>query len=251
MDFRFADAITDPDEDDQRFHTEKLIRFAPTAWSYAPPAAAPEVALNRPAGRPITFGSFNNFAKVSDTTLALWSRILAAVPDSRILLKGHGLHETEIAAFVATRLARHAIDPTRIELLGRTPNLASHLALYERMDISLDTFPYHGTTTTCEALWMGVPVVTLAGDRHASRVSASLLTAAGHPEWIARSADEYVAIATQLASSPEILAAVRRNLREDLRRGPLLDHAAQARRFGDALLACWQTRASALASSPA
>jgi protein O-GlcNAc transferase len=249
MDFRLVDAITDPSEDDQRFHTEKLVRFAPTAWSYAPPAAAPEVALTRPPGRPITFGSFNNFAKVSDTTLALWSRILAAVPDSRVLLKGHGLHDTAIAAFIAERFARRAIDPARIELLGRTPNLASHLALYERMDISLDTFPYHGTTTTCEALWMGVPVVTLAGDRHASRVSASLLTAVGHPEWIAHTPDDYVAIATRLAQSPELLAHTRATLRDDLRRSPLLDHAAQARRFGDALLACWQTRVTTPAPS--
>ncbi len=245
MDFRLVDAITDPTEEDQRFHTEKLIRFAPTAWSYAPPAAAPEVSLNRPADRPITFGSFNNFAKVSDATLALWSRILAAVPDSRILLKGHGLSDPGIAAFIASRFARHAIDPARIKLLGRTPNLASHLALYERMDISLDTFPYHGTTTTCEALWMGVPVVTLAGDRHASRVSASLLTAAGHPEWIAQTPDDYVTIAARLAASPETLSNIRATLRDDLRRSPLLDHSAQARRFADALLQCWQTRTTA------
>ncbi|MGC4072151.1 MAG: tetratricopeptide repeat protein [Nibricoccus sp.] len=246
MDFRLVDAITDPDEDDQRFHTEKLIRFAPTAWSYAPPVNAPEVAQDRRAGQPVTFGSFNNFAKVSDSTLSLWSRILAAVPGSRILLKGHGLDETEIASFISTRFARHSIDPSRIELLGRTPNLTSHLALYERMDIALDSFPYHGTTTTCEALWMGVPVITLAGDRHASRVSASLLTAAGHPEWIARSADEYVSLAARLASSAETLAIARRGLRDDLRRSPLLDHAAQARRFGDALLECWQARATAI-----
>ncbi|ATC64236.1 hypothetical protein CMV30_09860 [Nibricoccus aquaticus] len=242
MDFRLVDAITDPDEIDQQFHTEKLIRFAPTAWAYAPPATAPEITLTRPASRPITFGSFNNFAKVSDTTLALWGRILAAVPASRILLKGHGLGDSETAAFISARLAKHAIDPARLDLLGRTPNLASHLALYERMDVALDAFPYHGTTTTCEALWMGVPVVTLAGDRHASRVSASLLTAAGHPEWIAHNADDYVAIAARLAASPDLLANIRATLRADLRRSPLLDHPAQARRFGDALLACWQTR---------
>ena len=242
MDFRFVDTITDPGEDDDRFHTEKLIRFAPTAWAYAPPVTAPDVSMNRPADRPITFGSFNNFAKVSTTTLALWARVLAAVPDSRILLKGHGLHEPEIAATINDRLESLAITPDRIELLGRTPNIASHLALYERMDVALDPFPYHGTTTTCEALWMGVPVVTLAGDRHASRVSASLLTAAGHPEWIAHSPDDYVAIATRLATSPETLASTRRNLRDELRRSPLLDHAAQARRFGDALMSCWQSR---------
>jgi predicted O-linked N-acetylglucosamine transferase (SPINDLY family) len=243
MDFRFVDAITDPGEDDQRFHTETLVRFAPTAWTYAPPQAAPEVACERAAGTPVTFGSFNNFAKVSGTTLALWSRILAAVPDSRILLKGHGLHQTEIARTLVPRLTAHGIDPARIELLGRTPDLASHLALYARMDVALDPFPYHGTTTTCEALWMGVPVVTLAGDRHAARVGASLLTAVGHPEWIAHTADDYVAIATALAADGEKRLHLRRTLRDDLRRSPLLDHPAQARRFGDALLTCWQNHA--------
>ncbi len=247
MDFRFVDAVTDPGDDDQRHHTERLIRFAPTAWAYSPPSAAPEISLNRPADRPVTFGSFNNFAKVSTATLTLWSRLLRAVPGSRILLKGHGLHESEVAGFVSARLAQHKIDPGRVELLGRTPNIASHLSLYEQMDIALDPFPYHGTTTTCEALWMGVPVVTLAGDRHASRVGASLLSAAGHSEWIAHSTDDYVKIAAQLALSPETLAACRRSLRDDLRRSPLLDHAGQAGRFGDALLRCWQSRASVTA----
>lgn len=242
MDFRFVDAITDPDDEDQRFHTERLIRFAPTAWSYAPPLAAPEISPPRAAGEPVTFGSFNNFAKVSETTLALWSRILAAVPNSRILLKGHGLQQAEIASTLMPRLKSQAIDPARIELLGRTPNIASHLALYARMDVALDPFPYHGTTTTCEALWMGVPVVTLYGDRHAARVSASLLTAASHPEWIARTPDEYVSISAALAADREKLGALRRTLRDDLRRGPLLDHAGQARRFADALLDCWRAR---------
>jgi protein O-GlcNAc transferase len=242
MDFRFVDALTDPGDDDQRFHTETLVRFAPTAWTYAPPRAAPEVASARAGDAPVTFGSFNNFAKVSGTTLALWSRILAAVPGSRILLKGHGLDQTAIATTLIPRLTAHAIDPARVELLGRTPDLASHLALYARMDVALDPFPYHGTTTTCEALWMGVPVVTLAGDRHAARVGVSLLTAVGHPEWIASSADEYVTIATALAADREKRLHLRRTLRDDLRRSPLLDHEAQARRFGDALLACWQSR---------
>ena len=248
MDYRFVDAITDPGEDDQRRHTEKLVRFAPTAWAYSPPPSAPEIAA-RPAGAPITFGSFNNFAKVSDTTLALWARILHAIPSSRLVMKAHSLHQPEIARFIASRLEKLSVSTDRVELLGRTADTASHLALYHRVDVALDPFPYHGTTTTCEALWMGAPVVTLAGDRHASRVGASLLTAAGHPEWIAHSKDEYVDLAVKLASSPETLAAIRHSLRDDLRRSPLLDHAAQARRFGDALLACWKSRCSGAAPS--
>ena len=117
--------------------------------------------------------------------------------------------------------------------------MRDHLALYRRIDISLDTFPYHGTTTTCEALWMGVPVVTLRGDRHVSRVGASLLAAVGHSEWIAEDAQSYMRIATSLASDPARRAILRTSLRAEVGRSPLLDHQAQAERFGQALRSCW------------
>jgi predicted O-linked N-acetylglucosamine transferase (SPINDLY family) len=240
MDYRLVDAITDPSDHDQSFHTEKLIRFAPCAWTYQPPETAPEPAP--PSAGPLTFGSFNNFAKVSDPTLRLWGQVLAATPGSRLLLKAHSLDDPELGAIVEAKLAQLGIDRSRIELLGRTPNLQAHLALYQRVDVALDTFPYHGTTTTCEALWMGVPVVTLLGDRHAARVSASLLTAAGHPEWIAHSENEYMSIATALAADTAQRAALRHILREDMRRGPLLDHTGQAARFAAALLACAQAQ---------
>jgi predicted O-linked N-acetylglucosamine transferase (SPINDLY family) len=125
-------------------------------------------------------------------------------------------------------------------LLERTADTTSHLALYHGIDVALDSFPYHGTTTTCEALWMGVPVVTRAGDRHASRVGVSLLHAAGHPEWAAASEDDYVRIAAHLATDVPRLATLRTGLRDELRRGPLLDHAGQAGRFGAALRDCWR-----------
>jgi protein O-GlcNAc transferase len=118
--------------------------------------------------------------------------------------------------------------------------IADHLALYSRVDIALDSFPYHGTTTTCEALWMGVPVVSRLGDSHVSRVGASLLGAAGHPEWIARGDEDYIRIAADLASDPVRLAEIRARLRGELERSPLLDHAGQAALFGDALRACWE-----------
>ena len=238
MDYRLVDAITDPAGEADAFHTERLVRFAPTAWSYAPPADAPEPAP-RPTGAPVTFGCFNNFSKVSASTLRGWVRLLAAVPDSRLLLKGNGLTDPAMAADLRARLGALGVAGERLELLGRTPGLAAHLALYAQVDVALDTFPYHGTTTTCEALWMGVPVVTLAGDRHMARVGASLLTAAGHPEWIARDWDDYGRIAADLAGDPAWRARLRTGLREDLRRGPLLDHAGQAARFGAALRDCW------------
>ena len=185
------------------------MRFAPTAWAYEPPANAPEVAPRPADGRPITFGCFNNVAKISDTTLQLWGRVLAAVPDSRLLLKGRGFGSEEMRQRYFDRLlAAAGIAANRVEFLGaHSDDGVDHLAIYGRVDISLDTFPYHGTTTTCEALWMGVPVVTLMGDRHVARVSGSLLAAVGRGEWVAATAEDYVRIATQLASNPAELAA--------------------------------------------
>ncbi len=240
MDYRFVDALTDPVGETEPFHTERLVRFAATAWAYQPPAEALDsTSPARTEGTPVTFGCFNNFAKVTDTALVAWSRLLAAVPGSRLRLKSGGLGDAAIAKQVRDRLVRAGLDLARVDLIERTAGMAEHLALYRDVDVALDTFPYHGTTTTCEALWMGVPVVTLEGDRHASRVGTSLLTAAGHPEWVASDWDGYVKLAATLAGDPARLAAQRASLRTDLRDGPLLAHAAQATRFGAAVHECW------------
>jgi predicted O-linked N-acetylglucosamine transferase (SPINDLY family) len=243
MDYRFTDAIADPPGEAEAFATEMLVRFAPVAWCYSPPPAAPEVAPARTG--PVTFGCFNSPNKVTDATLRLWARVLAAVPESRLLFKGAALEDPARQARYRARFAACGLPVDRIEFLGRTAGTAEHLACYGRLDVALDTFPYHGTTTTCEALWMGVPVVSLAGDRHVSRVGASLVTAAGHPEWSATTADDYVRIAAELAGDRVRLAALRAGLREDLRRGALLDHPAQAARFADALRECWRRRCAA------
>ncbi|MBI2517583.1 MAG: tetratricopeptide repeat protein [Opitutae bacterium] len=238
--YRFTDAIADPPGAADRFATEKLVRFSPVAWAYRPLDSAPAVAPVPSAdGAPVTFGCFNNLGKVSDTMLAVWARILAVVPGSRLMLKGPGLSAPAMRTRYLHRLAAAGLPVERVELIERTAGTEEHLALYHRVDIALDTSPYSGTTTTCEALWMGVPVVTLRGDRHAARVSASLLTALGRPEWIATSVDDYVRIAVELTSDPTRLAGIRAGLREEMRRSALLDHAGQARRFGDALRECW------------
>ncbi|MBL9215223.1 MAG: tetratricopeptide repeat protein [Opitutaceae bacterium] len=241
MGWRLTDAIADPEGEADAFATERLVRFAPTAWAYEPPANAP--LPNEPpasAGGPLTFGCFNNLTKVTDRMLAVWARLLAAVPDSRLVLKGRGLSEAAVRGRYLARFAACGLPAERVDLLERTAETAAHLALYHHVDIALDCFPYHGTTTTCEALWMGVPVVTLLGDRHVSRVSASLLTAVGRPEWIAGSDDDYVRIAAGLAADRAGLRAIRAGLRDEMRRSPLLDHAAQSARFAAALRGCWQ-----------
>ena len=241
MDGRLVDALTDPAGDADRWHTEKLVRFSSCAWAYAAPADAPAVAPPPGlAGGPVTFGSFNNFSKVTDEILGVWSRLLQAVPGSRLLLKSTGLAEPAVAAQIRPRLRGAGLADDRVELAGVKGTTAEHLAMYARVDVALDTQPYAGTTTTCEALWMGVPVVTLRGDRHAARVGASLLQAVGHPEWIADDWAGYIAAAQKLAANPAGLAAVRAGLREAMRRSVLLDHRGQAGRFGAALRDCWR-----------
>lgn len=242
MDYRFTDETADPTGDADAFATEQLVRFAPTAWCYTPPAATPSptVAPSLARGH-VTFGCFNNPAKITDAMLGVWAEILHAVPESRLRLKGRGLGSAEARARYAERLARLGVPAERVDLFDRTPDTQSHLAQYHEIDIALDTFPYHGTTTTCEALWMGRPVVTLAGDRHVARVGMSLLRAVGRPHWIARDAAEYARIAVGLALDRETLAAECGHLRAALETSPLMDHAGQAARFAAALRTCWQT----------
>lgn len=240
MDYRLTDGVADPEGEADAFATERLVRFSPCAWSYLPPVAAPEVApLPSAASGAITFGCFNTLGKITDETLAAWARLLASVQGSRLLLKAAGLGESDEAARLRSRLASAGFADGAVELLERTPDTASHLALYGRVDIALDTWPYHGTTTTCEALWMGVPVISLRGDRHVSRVGASLLSALGRTEWIADSPEDYLDRARVLASDPQRLAATRASLRDQLRQSPICDHVGQAARLGEALRACW------------
>jgi len=241
MNYRLVDATSDPFGEADRFATETLVRFAPCAWVYAPPAGTPE-----PAPPPclkhgtVTFGSFNNFSKVTDEILRTWASLLGLVPGSCLLLKSAGLSDPAVAVQVRGRLRQAGLPDERVELSGVTATTAGHLATYALVDVALDTAPYNGTTTTCEALWMGVPVVTLQGDRHASRVGASLLQTVGHPEWIASDRESYIGIAKDLAANPAKLALLRRELRGEMQRSPLMDHRGQAARFGAALRECWR-----------
>ena len=241
MDFRLTDESADPVWSTETLNTEKLVRFSPCAWTYQPPVDAPLPAPPPCAGgAPVTFGSFNNPAKLSGQTVRLWARVLQAVPGSRLLLKGHGFDGAGLRERFAQRFVEAGIARERLELIDRTRSALAHLELYSRVDVALDPFPYHGTTTTCEALWMGRPVVTLAGGEHRSRVGVSLLAACGHTEWAAVSEDEYVRIAAGLAADPAGLAAYGQELRGRLAAGPLLDHAGQAVRFWTAVAGCAQ-----------
>lgn len=242
IDYRLTDGVADPPGTTEQFHSESLYRLEHGFLVYRPRLEAPEVgelpALSRGA---VTFASFNNFAKVSGTSLALWADILSRIPDARLLLKSKGLDEPELAIDVRRRFAAAGGDPARLILEGQQPGFGQHLARYGVVDIALDTYPYCGTTTTCEALWMGVPVVTLAGRVHAARVGASLLAQVGHPEWVAPSADRYVDIAVSMAADLDALRRTRHALREAMRTGALTD----ARAFAGHLESAFETMVAA------
>jgi predicted O-linked N-acetylglucosamine transferase (SPINDLY family) len=232
VDVRLTDALADPPGLTEAFHGERLHRLEPPFLVYRPRPEAPPVGDSPCLARGhVTFASFNNAAKISAASLGLWARILQRVPDARLLLKSNGLDEPALAADLRQRFAALGGDPDRLDLQGQQPTLERHLACYGEVDIALDTTPYAGTTTTCEALWMGVPVVSLAGACHAARVGASLLASIGRPDWVAATSDAYVDIATALAADRERLRQLRASLRQELATSPLTDAAAFTRRL--------------------
>lgn len=227
IDARFVDSITDPIGSEASC-TERLVRLDPCFLVWRSRA---EVPLPPPVARPVTFGSFNDFPKMNASVLATWRRILDAVPGSRLLLKAYSFRSEAGRSAFRERAASVGLDPGRVELRSWSATHAEHLALYPEIDVALDTFPYAGTTTTCEALWMGVPVVTLAGVAHRSRVGASILSAIGQADLVAADLDGYVARAVSLAAGRPDAA----RLRAACLASPLCDEAGFARRFAEAL----------------
>ena len=231
---RLTDRHLHPPGCDERF--DEALVFLPHAFCYAAPDDAPAVASlpATTAGR-ITFASFNQLAKIDDATLRLWAAVLAAVPTARLLIKRANLGDSDVTGTLRARLAVHGIASDRITFFGPRDAHAGHLAAYGEVDVALDTFPYNGTTTTCEALWMGIPVVTRVGDREVSRTGLSLLAAAGLERWAAGDDAAYVRIAAELAADIPALARLRAELRDRLARSALCDGPAYARHFLAAL----------------
>jgi len=241
IDYRLVDDVTDPVGVADAAAVETLLRLPGGFLCYCGPKDAPQT-LEPPCLKAgiVTFGSFNNPTKVSGETFDVWARLLTRLPGSRLLLKGKPFSDGATCATFFARLAERGITKERVKLMAWLPSATAHLALYEHIDIALDPFPYNGTTTTCEALWMGVPVVTLKGDRHSARVGASLLTQAGMTDWIAGSVDDYVEIALGLAADPAQLHKLRRGLRRDLAASPLCDANAFARKVETAYRSIWR-----------
>lgn len=240
MDVKLTDAVATP-ADMAHLFSETLVPLPNGFHSYRPvkgvAAVTPLPMVKN--GYP-TFGAFHNLAKMSDRTLSLFSEVLRVVPNAHLLVKSKSFSDSGVRTSFENKCIKFGLDPQRVEARPWRPNVEDHFTDFSDIDIALDATPYNGTTTTCEALWMGVPVVTLCGDRPASRVSASLLTQIKHPEWIAEDDDEYVRIAAELVSDQNYLAQIRKTLRDDVLQSSLGDAQMFARSVEDAYRALWR-----------
>lgn len=237
MDYRLTDPYLDPPTPDESVYCERSIYLPETYWCYRPVADTPPVSA-LPAlqtGR-ITFGCLNNFCKVTAPTLAAWSELLRTMPESRLLLHAPlGSHRNRLWDY----LALQDISPDRLEFASMAPT-ADYFGLYRRIDVALDPFPYGGGTTTCDALWMGVPVVSLAGQTAMGRAGLSILSNLGLSDLAGRDVEHYVRIAAELAGDRPRLSALRASLRDRMRKSPLMDTLGFTRNIEAAYRTMWR-----------
>jgi tetratricopeptide (TPR) repeat protein len=213
MDYVISDNDATPPGTD-KFYSEKIIRLEGCSLCFAPPAEVPE-STPPPSEKNgfITFGSMNNLSKINDDVIQTWTKILKAVPESKILLKNKSFSDEKIRKTFFGKFSDNGIDGSRVELIGFLPKLSAHMELYNKIDIALDTFPFNGVTTTCEALWMGVPVITLAGCGYTSRIASSILGSISMKAFRSNSLEDYIKKAVMLSGNAELLNELRRSLR--------------------------------------
>ncbi len=242
IDYRITDSWADPPKLTEHFHTEKLLRLKNGFLCYRPPENAPKImpAPSLNSGR-VTFGSFNNLAKLTSNLIKTWAEILKSVPNSQLRLKSKALGDQVIRKRITQIFSDLGIREDRVTLVPWITN-TSPLSAYEDIDIGLDTYPYHGTTTTMEALWMGVPVITLAGHWHASRVGISILARGKMSALIATNLSDYIDKAITLANSPDLLREYRQTLRDSLVRHGLTDGARFTNELENAYIWTWQNQ---------
>lgn len=237
IDYRITDAEADPENLTEGLHSEALLRLDTGFLCYRPPEPHPEVSAPPSSlGRAPTFGSFNALSKISDATLSMWAKLLRDTPEARLRLKHGFLSQPESRQRFEQKLAEHGLPLERIDLVGHVPELFGHLAAYADVDVALDTYPYHGTTTTCDALYMGVPVVSLQGDTHVARVGASLLRRADLSDLAVTTPEQYVATAQALLRDETRRVKLRSEMRDRLFAGGLTDATRFTRAFESALL---------------
>jgi predicted O-linked N-acetylglucosamine transferase (SPINDLY family) len=236
MNWRFTDAWHDPPGQTEQFHTEQLWRLPGGAWCYRPRPQMPQVsALPADSNGFVTFFSPNKVAKVTDEMLELWRQILARVPDARLMALTGG----DRAGAQRIRAALRDVDHSRLELIART-SVTDYFNLYRRSDVVLDTFPYNGHTTTCDALWMGLPVITLAGQTHASRAGLSVSSKVGLEHFVSDHPERYAECAVEAATDRDALREIRATMRQRLIDRGLTDGARLAREIEDAYRDMWR-----------
>lgn len=237
--YLLTDSVTDP-EDEPALYTEEIVRLSAGYCCFLPPPEAravnPLPALSRGY---ITFGSLHTLPKLNSGVIDLWCEILRAVPNSRLLLFRDTLEGTTGERF-AREFAERGVPTERVEIRHKIPAGGLHLPVYEDIDIALDTFPWCGHTTACESIWMGVPIVTLRGHRHAGRLVTSVLQSAGLPDWVTTTPAEYVQRAVRAASDLDALAKLRQNLRQVVAASALCDTARFTRSIEQAYRQIWQ-----------
>ncbi len=241
MDYLLADPVSVP-ESCQGHFTEQVWYLPETRLCFSPPAASEELAvtpLPALANGYVTFGCFQKLDKINEAVIAVWGRVLQALPQSRLYLQNRALESPVIREQLQRQLAQSGIAPERVRLEKAVPR-KEYLAAHAEIDIILDTFPFPGGTTTCEALWMGVPTMTLAGNTMLARQGASLLSCAGLADWVATDEEGYVATAVAHATDLAQLALLRAGLREQVLASPLFDGPRFARNFEAAMWGMWR-----------
>jgi predicted O-linked N-acetylglucosamine transferase (SPINDLY family) len=231
--------VDPPGGDAEAMSVERLVRIDPCAWCFRPHEPYPPLP-SPPQDRPITFGTFNAVAKLNGALIATWSEILNRVPGSRFFMKAGALVDAATSRRLRDAFVSHGIAEARLELIGQRLDPTQHLSSYANLDIALDTFPYNGTTTTCEAMWMGVPVVTLAGRTHAGRVGVSLLENVRLNELVASDRETYIQTAVALAGDRGRLAGLRDSLRQRMLASPLMNGVDFTRRLEAAYRTMWR-----------
>jgi predicted O-linked N-acetylglucosamine transferase (SPINDLY family) len=240
MDYFLSDPWSSP-AGQERYYVERLLRLPHTRFCYEPPGYMPAVSpLPAEKTGHVTFGCLNNLSKVNEKVLALWGAVLQAVPESRLLVQAAALDDAPNRSRFGELCARHGIAPARLELRGFVP-IDQASASYAAIDIALDPFPFCGGMTSLEALWLGVPVITLPGETIASRQSASMLMNLGLPELMAEDGAQYVNKAAQLARDLPRLAGLRAGLRQRFAASPLMDYAGFARELETAYRDMWRS----------
>jgi predicted O-linked N-acetylglucosamine transferase (SPINDLY family) len=246
MDYRLSDPYLDPPDTDLSCYTESTLRLPKTYWCYQPGPAPLPTAPPAMGNGFITFGCLNNFSKVSSAALDLWAKILAVVPDSRLILHASsGSHQYDVRQC----MKRVGVSDDRLRFIGMQP-WTQYIQTYSEIDIALDPFPYGGGITTCDALWMGVPVVTLSGPTAVGRGGRSILSNLGIPELIAFTQDQYLQIAVALAQDQDRLRDLHSSLRARLLTSPLMDAAGFTRDMEAAYRHMWRRWCQAAPTEP-